>query len=171
MASAAAVAAPEAPKLFSALQDRSLAKHVQLYGERLLRFDAIRASKLLEMAQYAVLGFWFNIIIGGVLDKLFPAYDPDKAFAWVCIEITLQIMALTVFNYYSRKLLSVVPFMFSLTDKYVPNLKGEMGIGMAAAPLALLATQSNLLDKVRYLQCKLTGAPVPPRRDGANKSR
>jgi hypothetical protein len=141
-----------APKTFSAIDDTSKTKHVQLYGARFLRLDAIRVSKLLEIAQYALLSFWFNIIIGSFLDKLFPIYNEKKHKSLVMLEVTLQIFVLVIFLYYSRKLLSIIPFFFALTSKYISNMKGEINIGMAAAPLALVSTQFNLINKVKSLQ-------------------
>lgn len=153
---------PYNPKLFSAKDDTSMSKHVVLYSERFFRLDAIRISKLLEIAQYAVISFWFNIVIGGFLDKLFPKFNPEKNIYLICLEITVQIFVLAIFLYYSKKLLSIIPFFLSVSKKYIPNLKNEMSVGMASAPLALLATQANLISKVRFLQSEIMTSAFPP---------
>ena len=142
------------PTLFSAKNVTSKSKHVELYSERFFRLDIIRVSKLLEIAQYAVISFWFNIVVGSFLDKLFPAFNPKKNIYLMYVEVTIQIAFLAMLIYYIKKLLSVIPFVFALTSKYIPNLKGEMNIGMSSAPLALIATQANLISKVKFLQSK-----------------
>ena len=146
----------KAPAIFDATDDTTAGKHVQLYSERFFRMDRIRASKILEICQYAIISFWFNIVIGSFLDKLFPEFDPKKNAYMIAFEITYQIFVLSIFMYYSNKLLSIIPFFFALTSTYVSNLKGEISIGLMSAPLALLATQQSLIQKVTHLQTIVT---------------
>ena len=157
--------APPARKLFNATSDTSMAAHIKIYSERLFRMDAIRVSKLLEIAQYAIISFWFYILIGTFLNKLFPVYNEKKNLYLVSLEVTMQIFVLVIVEYYARKIISTVPFFFSLTPAFISNLKGEITTAMMATMLALLATQTNFMNKVRLLQSafvkKVTSVKAP----------
>ena len=124
--------------------------------ERLLRFDSIRASKLLEIGQYAVLALTIGFIFGSLIDKIFPECDEKHSNGRLILEVFIQTVAIAVLTYYTRKLVMLVPFQFALTDKYVPSAKEEAWLGVnMALPIVFVANQKQFLKKLQLLRDRI----------------
>ena len=93
--------------------------------ERLVRFDKIRASKLLEMIQSGITIFVLCLVIGHYSDQLFPLLDTNCSNTKLAFHFVLQLILNIILVYYVKKISEVIPFLFSLTDKYVSDAKGE----------------------------------------------
>jgi hypothetical protein len=123
--------------------------------ERLLRVDTVRASKLLEQIQFAVIVFIIAFFVGSMVDKLFPV--PKEAEKITDFELYrdlfLQLCLITISAYYITKIAKVIPFFFSLSDKYVPSSHGE---NMAGANLAMViifvGVQKNFQTRIGILK-------------------
>lgn len=123
--------------------------------ERLLRFDTVRVSKLLEQTQFAVIVFVIAFFVGSMTDKLFPIpKESEKISDWeLWRDLFLQLALIVVSAYYITKLAKVIPFFFSLSDKYVPSSHGEnmAGAGLAMA-IIFVGVQRNFQGRLNLLK-------------------
>ena len=125
--------------------------------ERLIRFDTIRISKLLEMIQYAVIVFILAFFIGSATDSLFPLPKPEEKISDFDLykDIFLQLCLIVISVYYITKIAQVIPFFFSLSDKYIPSAKDEnmKGAGIALA-IIFVGVQKNFQGRIELLKKK-----------------
>lgn len=126
--------------------------------ETLLRFDLIRASKLLEISQASVISLILSIYAGVSLDKLFGSvFDSNRKLNDISMirllyETILQFVAVIIMAYYVGKIVEVIPFMFSLTSDYTPGKKGETKRGIAiGTKIIFVLVQSNMTIKIKEL--------------------
>lgn len=125
--------------------------------ERLIRFDTIRISKLLEMIQYAVIVFILAFLIGSATDSLFPLPKPEEKISDFDLykDLFLQLCLIVISVYYITKIAQVIPFLFSLSDKYIPSAKDEnmKGAGIALA-IIFVGVQKNFQGRIELLKKK-----------------
>lgn len=126
--------------------------------ERLTRFDLIRASKLLEITQDAIIVFVIAFYVGSALDRAFNTIKPVNA-NMTNMELVGLILAqfacIVIVAYYIMKVVAVVPFMFSLSSQYVPNMKGESATGAALAMAVIfVGVQTHFNSKLAILKSR-----------------
>ena len=92
---------------------------------KFFRFDKVRASKLLELIQTGIVLFIICLILGSYFDNFFPILDNNCSNIELISQTALQLSVNIILIYYIRKISEEIPFMFSLTDEYVSNGKGE----------------------------------------------
>lgn len=123
--------------------------------EKVVRIDAIRVSKLLEEIQYAIIVFIIAFFIGSMTDKFFPiSKTPEITTNFELIrDILLQLVLIVISAYYIVKIAKVFPFMFSLSDKYIPSAHGESnaGAGLAMA-IIFVSVQKNFQSRISLLK-------------------
>lgn len=123
--------------------------------ENLLRVDSIRASKLLEQIQFAVIVFIIAFFVGSYTDKLFPINKnvEDITDFELYKDLLLQLCLIVISSYYITKLVKIIPFFFKLSDKYIPSSHGE---SMAGASLAMaiifVGVQKNFQTRITILK-------------------
>lgn len=123
--------------------------------ESLLRVDTIRASKLLEQIQFAVIVFIIAFFVGSYTDKLFPIKkDVENITDFELYkDLLLQLSLIVISSYYITKLVKIIPFFFTLSDKYIPSAHGE---SMAGANLAMaiifVGVQKNFQSRITILK-------------------
>lgn len=126
--------------------------------ERLIRFDSIRIFKLIEIVYYTILSFIitniFTTIINNdnILPYVFKKYDNDEESNIVLIkDIFIDLISLSLFIYYLKKILSCIPFIFaSLNKDYKPSMKGEVyiGIGLGSSLVLYNSLYSSIESKL-----------------------
>jgi len=130
----------------------------------LFRFDAIRISKLLEIAQYTILAFILGFFFGGMLNKYMPNIQFDnnrnQSAPELFVDILLNVFFIAIALYYSEKILKIVrhiiPFYFSLSDKYIPCMKNECIIGITMGlSISFFNSMPNFMDKIKKLYYKI----------------
>jgi hypothetical protein len=126
--------------------------------ERLTRFDLVRASKLLEITQDAIIVFVIAFYIGSLLDRAFNTIKPVNAnmsnIELVGI-ILAQFACIVIVAYYIMKFVAVVPFMFSLSSQYVPNMKSESATGASLAMAVIfVGVQTHFSAKLSILKSR-----------------
>lgn len=123
--------------------------------ERLLRFDTVRVSKLLEQIQFAVIVFVIAFFVGSMTDKLFPVPKDVENISDFDLykDLFLQLCLIVISAYYITKLAKVIPFFFSLSDKYIPSSHGEnmAGAGLAMA-IIFVGVQKNFQARIAILK-------------------
>ena len=126
--------------------------------ERLTRFDLVRVSKLLEMAQDGIIVFAIAFYVGSALDRLFNTLKPndEKSSKMELIGILLlQFIANILLAYYLKKFVDIIPFFFSLSSGYNSNQKGESEFGSNfAASIILVSVQHNFAAKLNILKAR-----------------
>jgi hypothetical protein len=129
---------------------------VQFHNEnfqRLIRFDRIRISKLLEIIQDGIIVFVLSFYIGSAIDRFFQKADDSWSNQDLILSLLAQFTLLMVAIYYIRKVAEVIPFFFSLTKEYVSNKKGEVLTGYAVATaIIFVGVQKNFLSKIELLK-------------------
>tara|TARA_Y100000590_G_C15635058_1_gene982631 strand:- start:760 stop:1191 length:432 start_codon:yes stop_codon:yes gene_type:complete len=119
----------------------------------LLRFDIIRILKLLEIAQYTILAALSAIILGPLINLILPAQNATDSSLKIILYIIVELGVIGVFTYYIRKLVLLIPFLFSsLNKKYIANRRGSallaIGVGLG---IVFNRTQINLLERIDNL--------------------
>lgn len=134
------------------------------YMERLLRFDRIRASKLLEIMQSATISLILSIYMGVFFDKQFQKIFGDKtkvknkSILRILMEIITQFCGIVIIAYYIGKIVGTIPFMFSLDGNYIPNMKGESGRGVGAGTkIVFFAVQDRLKENLGEMTKRIRG--------------
>ena len=126
--------------------------------ERLTRFDLIRVSKLLEMAQDGIIIFAIAFYVGSALDRFFNTLKPinEKSSNMELIGILLaQFIANILLAYYLKKFVDIIPFFFSLSSAYNSNQKGESEFGSNfAASIILVSVQKSFATKLSVLKTR-----------------
>ena len=150
------------------------------FSERLhslLTFDCIRASRIIETAQYALIYGLLALMCGFFIDWLFrPLYPIPSKGKDTCIHSTftsrqwehavcillLQVVVSAVLVIYIRKVGELLPFLVQLCpDKYVPHWKvkeveGELAIALMYVGIqtSLIDTLSTLRQSIAYIRCE-----------------
>lgn len=123
--------------------------------ESLLRVDTVRASKLLEQIQFAIIVFIIAFFVGSYTDKLFPVKkDVENITNFELYkDLLLQLCLIVISSYYITKFVKIIPFFFKLSDKYIPSAHGE---SMAGASLAMaiifVGVQKNFQSRITILK-------------------
>lgn len=123
--------------------------------ERLLRFDTIRISKLLEMIQDGIIIFILAFYLGSAIDKFCGVADEKmtntELWGWVILQLIINIVAI----YYIRKIAEVIPFMFSLNSGYISNKKGEVDAASGfVSSIIYIGVQKNFQNKIGLLKSR-----------------
>jgi len=121
--------------------------------KRLTRTDSIRIMKLLEIVQFSVIGFTLGMIIGGLINKIFPEFDEDKNKYYIFVETMIEMSVLIIVAYYIKKIAIIIPFCCDgFNNKYKSGLHNENSSGISLGlAFVFAATQTNLEKKVKYL--------------------
>ena len=132
--------------------------------KRFLRFDLVRASKLIEIVQSAVIILVLAFFVGTFIDSFWAVTDEEAAeFShWqLAGSIFSQFLVIVVTSYYIHKIALVIPFYFSLTKDYVPAKKNEPHIGSnIAMSIIFITVQQNFVRKLREAHSRF-GFNVP----------
>jgi hypothetical protein len=123
--------------------------------ERLLRFDTIRISKLLEMIQDGIIIFILAFYLGSAIDKFCGVADEKmtntELWGWVILQLIINIVAI----YYVRKIAEVIPFMLSLNNGYMSNKKGEVDAASGfVSSIIFIGIQKNFQNKIGLLKSR-----------------
>ena len=122
--------------------------------KKLLTFDKIRISKLLEISQYSILSIIPSIIIGKWLNTFFTDYSNKviKNKYSLILSVLINVIVYVVATFYIEKIVRIFPFYFSLDKNYKPCLKDECKIGITTSILLFfITTQTALLHNVNKL--------------------
>jgi hypothetical protein len=123
--------------------------------ERLLRFDTIRISKLLEMIQDGIIIFILAFYLGSAIDKLCGVANEKmtdtELWGYIILQLVINIIAI----YYVRKVAEVIPFMLSLNSNYMSNKKGEVdGASGFVSSIIFVSVQKNFAAKLSLLKSR-----------------
>lgn len=125
--------------------------------ESLLRVDTVRASKLLEQIQFAIIVFIIAFFVGSSTDKLFPLQKDVENISNFELykDLLLQLCLIVISSYYITKLVKIIPFFFNLSDKYIPSAHGESmaGAGLAMA-IIFVGVQKNFQTRITILKSR-----------------
>lgn len=121
--------------------------------DKLTRFDLVRISKLLEMTQVAIVVSIFCFGFGILADVILPPPDESRSTFAIVVETWFQMAMVVLAVYYARKVAFLVPFIFRLTDSYIPSRHGEAAVGVAAATsLVMYSSQVRLRERLNIIR-------------------
>jgi len=116
----------------------------------LLSFDINRINQLLELTQYSITFTISCIIVGLLMNIIFPAYN-DSIGTWqLFFEIIGELILLTIGVFYIRKINHLIPFMLYINDgkaSYKPYNTTEYQ-GEVAFSLVFVGVQFRLIRKL-----------------------
>lgn len=117
----------------------------------LMDVDTIRLQKFLEMIQYAVCYFFTAVVLVELIKMIVPDVKTEEVVYWSNLKLgviaLLQVSLFSVLIYYIKKIGILFPFVFKLTDDYVPNHHGEafiVALPVMALVINNLFTQYNI---------------------------
>tara|TARA_B100000674_G_C37914572_1_gene950224 strand:+ start:276 stop:1202 length:927 start_codon:yes stop_codon:yes gene_type:complete len=120
----------------------------------LISHDSARFHKLLQIAQSSILFFVVSASISSYIDHLFKNYDPEKNNKDIFLEVILQIIVISITMFYVRKVVKLVPYIFSDNSSYMGNKETnriDLYHGELIMVIVIFATQSNLIHKIQHL--------------------
>ena len=109
------------------------------------------------MIQFAVIVFILAFFIGSATDSLFPLPKPNEKISDFELyrDLFLQLCLIVISSYYIIKIADVIPFFFSLSDKYIPSAHGENMKGAALAmAIIFVDVQKNFQGRIALLKQK-----------------
>ena len=121
---------------------------------RLLRFDKIRISKLINIIQAACISLILSIYIGTYVDKICGKLFNDTELKDISsikliFEILIQFSITVIATYYIGKITKAIPNLFSITDAYCPNKKNELSSGIdMGSQVIFFSVQKLLIIKI-----------------------
>ncbi len=129
-------------------------EHIRERSQKLLLSNEIRLMELLESIQYGfaylIVGFGFGV----GLDYAMPHYNEDIKTGPLFLEILIQSLLMIVGTFYLRKMVKIMPFLFSINlgtgRKYIPYQSEEYG-GEVMIALVFLGAQFNFIKKLDLL--------------------
>jgi len=123
--------------------------------ERLLRFDSVRISKLLEMIQDGIIIFILAFYAGSGIDKVFGVADDKMSNAQLIGWVMLQLIANIVVIYYIRKIAETIPFILSVNSNYISNKKGEVDAASGfVSSIIFISVQRDFQNKLALLKSR-----------------
>lgn len=130
--------------------------HVRERTEKLLLRNDVRVMELLESIQFGIAYLVVGFAVGVGLDYSFPAYNETVKTSTLFLEISLQCLLLIVSTFYLRKLVKIMPFLFTIDmagtgkSSYKPYQVEEYG-GEVMIALVFLGSQFTLIKKLDLL--------------------
>jgi hypothetical protein len=120
--------------------------------ESLLRFDKIRLYKLTELSQYSILACFIAMFVGSKINKyLIPEYSDDEGIVEKVVYLMWNLILMMVSLYYIRKIVLMVPYIFSFDTDYVVSRGGESLLGFSVGfAIVFGATQTNFRDRFLF---------------------
>jgi len=117
----------------------------------LLRFDELRLQEILESIQYCLGYLILGFTLGSFLDSVFPDFDKDVSTSSLIFEILLQAILIVIAVFYSRKIVKLMPSLFSHTSsKFRPYETSEYS-GEITISMILIGSQINFIRKIDLL--------------------
>ena len=118
----------------------------------LIKFNLIRLQKILEISQNMFICIILSLLLSIKIDRFMQPLDKSKSKIRIIYEIIIQLLIFCILTYYIPKIVKLVPFLFHITDDYIPSKKNESIVGISAAmAIGFRATQVNLLNKIKYI--------------------
>ena len=120
--------------------------------ESLLRVDKIRFYKLTELSQYSILACFLAMFVGAKINKyLIPDYSKKESVAESVVYLMWNLILIMVSLYYIRKVVLMVPYIFSYDKDYIVSRGGESLLGFSVGfAIVFGATQSNFRDRFLF---------------------
>ena len=120
--------------------------------ESLLRVDKIRFYKLTELSQYSILACFLAMFVGAKINKyLIPDYSKKESVAESVVYLMWNLILIMVSLYYIRKVVLMVPYIFSYDKDYVVSRGGESLLGFSVGfAIVFGATQTNFRDRFLF---------------------
>ena len=126
---------------------------------RIFVLDKIRISKLLQIFQSSIIALLLSIYLGTILDDfldkyIFADYENihKKPVNIIILEITIQFMCIIFISYYIGNVVKTIPFLISLTNKYISNKKGEISRGISiGTKVVFFMVQHRLTANIKEL--------------------
>lgn len=138
----------------------------------LLSFDITRINQLLELTQYSITFTISCIIVGLLMNVIFPNYNENISTLRLFLEIVGELIVLTIGVFYIRKVNHLIPFILYLNDgksSYKPYDTTEYQ-GELAFSLIFVGVQFRLIRKLALLAKRL-GHYLQPKVGGSDSER
>ena len=93
--------------------------------------DKTRILRLLEIIQFATIGFVVGLILYKITEKFTIVYDEkmyDNNNSLLIKHLFYDIVILTLFVFYTNKLANVIPFIFDFIDRKQKKTKDRIQI-------------------------------------------
>jgi hypothetical protein len=125
----------------------------------LVQFDEVRLMQIFESIQYCLGYLVVGFLFGTILDSVFPKFEEEKETTSIFLEVILQTIALIILIFYTRKVVKLMPFLFTVNfdvngdgviQKYRPYESTEYS-GEITIAIILIGSQINFIRKIDVL--------------------
>ena len=120
--------------------------------ESLLRFDKIRLYKLTELSQYSIIACFIAMFVGAKINKyLIPEHSKKENVVESVVYLMWNLILIMVSLYYIRKIVLMVPYIFSYDKDYIVSRGGESLLGFSVGfAIVFGATQKKFKDRFLF---------------------
>ncbi len=118
--------------------------------------DKTRILRLLEIIQFATIGFVVGLLLYKIAEKIIVVYDEkmyDNNNLLLIKHLFYDIVILTLFVFYTNKLANIIPFIFDFIDRKQKKTNAD-GIVAFATLVVWIWNFSGFNDRVGLLAKK-----------------
>jgi len=120
-------------------------------------FNHIRLQKILEMSQDTIVSFIFSLIAAIFFNKYSFNLNIDESNTTILTKTLIEFIFLVTLLYYVRKIISIVPFLFNYTKKYIPNRPSSDGEGLLGKIVTMAIIFSTISVKLKEKITHISG--------------
>ena len=123
--------------------------HINKKLKSLLEFNHIRLQKIMEMSQDTIVAFIVSLIAATFFNKYSFNFNFNEDKPTILTKTLIEFIILVIVLYYVRKIISIVPFLFKYTTKYIPGRPSMDGEGLLGKVVTVAIVFSTILVKLK----------------------
>ena len=123
----------------------------------LFEFNHIRLQKIMEMSQDTIVAFIVSLMAATFFNKYSFNFNINEDNPTIVTKTLVEFVILVILLYYVRKIISIIPFLFKYTTKYIPGRPSTDGEGLLGKVVTMAIVFSTILVKLKAKIKHLSG--------------
>ena len=112
-------------------------------------FNHIRLQKIMEMSQDTIVAFIVSLMAATFFNKYSFNFNINEDNPTILAKTLIEFIILIIVLYYIRKVISIVPFLFKYTTKYIPGRPSTDGEGLLGKVVTVAIVFSTIVVKLK----------------------
>ena len=112
-------------------------------------FNHIRLQKIMEMSQDTIVAFIVSLMAATFFNKYSFNFNINEDNPTILAKTLIEFIILIIVLYYLRKVISIVPFLFKYTTKYIPGRPSTDGEGLLGKVVTVAIVFSTIVVKLK----------------------
>lgn len=126
-----------------------LQNHITMKLKSVFEFNHIRLQKIMEMSQDTIVAFIFSLMAATFFNKYSFNFNINEDNPTILAKTLIEFIILIIVLYYLRKVISIVPFLFKYTTKYIPGRPSTDGEGLLGKVVTVAIVFSTIVVKLK----------------------